>query len=203
MQKQVRTCFVGHMQPIMLLWVTAVTILFALLIWHDKSGVRLTTAADDFQSLPDSNPIDSSQLQSPKWHIELFVHPQCPCTRATLKLVDRLHRELLVPPELTIYVASYDQIKSDWSSSPNLRLAQQLDQAVVMEDKEANRAKSLGVKASGTLVVTDGEGNRLFAGGITAGRSCEQLNPSYFSVRNLLNNPATGLSNTVVYGCDL
>jgi hypothetical protein len=88
-----------------------------------------------------------------------------------------LHRELLVPPELTIYVASYDQIKSDWFSSPNRRLALELDQAVVIEDKEANRAKALGIKASGALVVTDERGKKVFVGGITAGRSCEDLNP--------------------------
>ena len=101
-------------------------------------------------------------------HLIVFVHPYCPCTRATLKNLDvaldsiELHVSIV-----QLRTERLESIHSPISSIASL--ANKNNWNLIM-DNEGVEAKRFGATTSGECLLFDAEGSLLFAGGITAGR---------------------------------
>lgn len=203
MQKQTRAGSVSHIQLVVLLWVSGVVTLFGFVLAHDNSYRLVDRCPDDLSVASDIDEESLRELSIGDWQLELYIHPECPCTRISLKLIDQLWSELPARPKLTIYIASYSRLATPWNESSNFLLASRLGQATILEDREAVRAKQNGATASSTLLVTDSNGQRLFIGGISSSRSCDDPNSSYFAVRELLVNRHRIAPASPIYGCDL
>jgi hypothetical protein len=133
----------------------------------------------------------------------LFLHPQCPCSRAT---VDELARLLAgAPAPAAIYALVYRPADAEagwertdlWSSSAALRGVQ------VMTDVGGAQARVFGAFISGQTLLYSATGALQFSGGITDARGHEGDNPGRTALTSILSGGATAAIRTPVFGCYL
>lgn len=135
--------------------------------------------------------------------IVMFVHPACPCTKASLS---ELRTVLLQKPDSAKFVAvivGADGLEREMSSGPNVALARSIEGSVLIFDQEARETARFGAATSGQTYAFSSDGALLFRGGLTSSRG--HLGPSQGleSLENILINGRVTWNKTPVYGCAL
>jgi hypothetical protein len=133
----------------------------------------------------------------------VFVHPMCPCTRATLTELQRLAARCAGRLRTRILFRSDDSQAVDWSSNDLWQQAEQVPGAEVELDPEGREARSLGVHTSGQALLYAKDGRLQFAGGITASRGHEGENTGEDEIVDLVEGRRPQATNTPVFGCPL
>jgi hypothetical protein len=179
------------------LWLSAVVTVMALLI--DFSNSPGNSGAP-----PTHWPVHSQiPLDGDRPTLVMFVHPRCPCTRASLGELELLlagcqgqvstHLLFIRPPGTT-----EDWLKTDlWgkgSSIPGVTLHGKNAAA------EAHRFHS---KTSGHTLLYDRDGCLMFQGGITVSRGHSGDNPGRSAIAALLHRELLKQIKTPVFGCSL
>ncbi|WP_153556176.1 hypothetical protein [Roseimaritima sediminicola] len=138
-----------------------------------------------------------------------LIHPRCPCTRASTRQLQRLLDGNLLRREQqprVLVLASVPsgaeasasprheaqrETDSSWTDTDLLRRCRQLPRSTVVLDVGGEESQRFGGRISGTVLLFDSAGNRLFAGGITAARGLEGDNPAAARLHDLLCRQAT------------
>lgn len=123
-------------------------------------------------------PSDSSlPFASDRSTLLLFLHPQCPCSRATLVELEKILESttaLTNAPPRTLVVASVPRNAGNrWTDSPLNKRAGQLPNADLYVDVDGIETDRFGVTTSGTVMLFAPQGKRTFSGGITISRGHE------------------------------
>ncbi len=126
----------------------------------------------------------------------VFVHPQCPCTRATISELSKLmtrHRA-----DLATYVIVFAPATkpSDWNRSDIVDATRAIPGVTVVEDFQGAEANRFRVSTSGQTLLYDTAGHLTFSGGITGARGQEGDNPGLHSLISVIDNHST-LNKTV------
>jgi hypothetical protein len=167
-------------------------------IWHEQSGAGgagLTPRQwpSDTGLAPDTN----------RDTLIMFVHPRCPCTRASIEELNRLlaryHRSVtthifVFKPANASNVRTQTDLQNSIAAIPGL---------LVQDDPGNFLAEKFGAKTSGYIVLYDSQGQLLFSGGITDGRGHIGDNAGESAVEALLSGQPAQLRQTPVYGCSL
>jgi hypothetical protein len=100
----------------------------------------------------------------------LAVHPQCPCTRATIEGLGRVMGRLR--GRLSAYVLVYKPADSPagWEVTDIWRSAEAIPGVVVMADADGAESGLFQAQTSGLANVYDADGRLVFTGGLTAAR---------------------------------
>ena len=138
----------------------------------------------------------------------LFIHPRCPCTRASLTELEKLFAGQTLDegrlPEVLVVAAIPSQASMEWQNSSTIERAMDLPNATLFWDHGAKEAKRFGAVASGTVMLYSPEGTRIFAGGVTAMRGHEGQNVGSERLHNaLLQSSSRPLELTPAFGCRL
>jgi hypothetical protein len=133
----------------------------------------------------------------------LFVHPQCPCSRASLEELNRLLAKTRGKVATHVLFFKPEKFSSEWMRSDLWASASAMSDVAVREDAEGRQAQLFGVETSGFAVLYDANGKLLFSGGITGSRGHAGDNMGEDSIETLLNGNATAVNQTAVYGCPL
>jgi hypothetical protein len=124
----------------------------------------------------------------------LFLHPQCPCSRATLEELAQLHGD----PAISIVFSDSAALEgSTWDAAKSIR------GATLFADKDGAEAKLFGAHTSGQVVVYDAAGRLQFAGGITASRGHIGDNIGRQAVQDVLAGRPARWDTHAVFGCAL
>ncbi len=123
-------------------------------------------------------PSDSSlPVASDRSTLLLFLHPQCPCSRATLVELEKILEStaaLTNATPRTLVVASVPRnADSQWTDSPLNKRARQLPNADLYVDVDGIETARFGVTTSGTVMLFSPQAGRIFSGGITISRGHE------------------------------
>src|SRR4051794_36911471 len=174
--------------------------------WMTKFQFASETVRDD--SLAPKWPVGSKIGSAPsRPTLVLFLHPRCPCSRASLAELERLFASLQkewVPLPNIAVVATVPEIhSSEWTETETMRRAAQLPGARVFIDSAGYEAKRFGAVTSGTIMFFDASGRRLYTGGITVGRGIEGQNAGVDAVEFLLRGKTVAATNIPVFGCRL
>jgi hypothetical protein len=133
----------------------------------------------------------------------LFLHPKCPCSRATVAELERL--PVLVPsdalPDICVVAAAPRSTGDLWWSSPFLERAARLPNAHLVRDPGGVETELFGVRISGTVLLFDPAGNRLYAGGVTMSRGHAGDNVGLQAVTDLLVDHDADVSSIPPLGC--
>jgi hypothetical protein len=133
----------------------------------------------------------------------LLAHPQCSCTSATLtELAEVLARAQRQPKTYILFLKPYG-VPEWWEQSPTWQQANGLPGVSVLRDDEGAVAARFGAVTSGQVVFYDGDGVLRFSGGITSSRGHAGENPGRAALVALLNETATPVDRTSVFGCSL
>jgi hypothetical protein len=187
-----------------LVWSAAV---IAGYLWITNYGFVTYQPAGHFSQ--DQWPRDSSlTLAAERPTLVLFLHPQCPCTRATIRELEKiLTGHGLTPQKLPKFIAVASlpvSAPEDWHNTDTITGALQLPNSSVVWDVNGIESSRFGAVTSGTLMVYLPNGKRVFTGGVTASRGHEGDNTGSDIVLAALNehdHPAK--ASTPAFGCRL
>lgn len=100
----------------------------------------------------------------------MFVHPRCPCSRASLTELERL---VAKAPAMSVTVVFVHPHATEWGHGELWDRAARIPAILLFEDADAAEAQRFGVETSGATLLYGQGGRLLFAGGLTASRGHE------------------------------
>lgn len=179
------------------LWLAAVGLgLHRLWIYSSEPGVNAEPPA----RLPVSAQIRPSPGQAT---LVMFVHPHCPCTRASIGELALLMTHC--QGRLDAYVLFFKprEFPADWEKTDLWYSAAAIPGVMVIQDEDGLEARRFHAATSGHAIVYDGEGSLLFSGGITASRGHSGDNAGRSAIVALLTEGSTERNKTLTFGCSL
>lgn len=167
--------------------------LWCLAAYKNQAGANGDAPAQS----PDAEPICKP------FHMKLFAHPHCVCTRATIAELARLMTHCRASLSVDVLFLRPASIPDGWEDTDLWGAAARIPGVRVRWDDAGAMAKRYAAKTSGHAVLYDAEGRLRFQGGITVSRGHEGDSPGRTHITNLVNNGVEGSFATPAYGCAL
>ena len=145
----------------------------------------------------------SATLDDTRDTLIMFVHPQCPCSRASIEELNRLMAKSKGKVAAEVYFFRPAAYPSDWVRTDLWRSAAAIPDVSVHEDIDGAQAKLFGAETSGHVLLFDTNAHLLFSGGITESRGHAGDNAGENAIASLAFGEAVNLKQTPVYGCSL
>lgn len=129
-----------------------------------------------------------------------FIHPSCPCSRASLHELERLFSR--VPGERSVVVVLTGGEQDSAESGAAWQLAERIPDVTRRLDPKGDEAARFGATTSGEVFLYGRNGALEFEGGVTAARGHEGPSAGGIAVEAALNGQPH-LRSTPVFGCSL
>ena len=185
-----------RLAPVVLAWLAASGATFYLAQDYEASPGRPAAA-------PESWPAGSELRRVPgRASLVTFLHPRCPCSRATIDELEVLLSHC--PGRVASTVVFQDEAGAAAGSALWRRAAVVRGVTVVADDGTERRR--FGGFTSGETLLYAADGRLLFRGGITAGRGHRGESPGRSAVEAFLLDPGFAPPESPhgpVYGCPL
>jgi hypothetical protein len=133
----------------------------------------------------------------------VFVHPRCPCTRATFSELAEILRRFPDSVNAHVVFMRPDGVGRDWTESDTWRTASRMPGVAAVLDDRGAETELFRSATSGDIAFYGPDGRLLYSGGITASRGHEGDNAGRRRVLHLLADGRSDASNGDVYGCPL
>jgi hypothetical protein len=133
----------------------------------------------------------------------MLVHPDCPCTKASLEELDGLMARL--PGKLHAYIlfSKPGSTPAEVESSSLWQRASEMPGVSVRYDRLGLEAAKFGGTVSGQTVVYDPDGRLVFDGGLTATRGHQGPNAGVNSILLVAARKQSTVLRNPVFGCSL
>jgi hypothetical protein len=133
----------------------------------------------------------------------MFVHPECPCTRASLGELARILAQCPGRARVFVLVLHDAGLLKDAEETPIWRAAAAIPGVKVLRDWNGTEARAFHAMTSGRAMLYDPAGRLLFAGGITMARGHAGDNDGSDALCALLWGREPARTATPVFGCPL
>lgn len=127
------------------------------------------------------------------WRLTMVAHPQCPCTKASLAVLERIVREGGLQATV-LFVGRED--------SETVRAARRIPGVTVERESAPDSTRDHGARTSGQAFLFDPTGRIRFSGGLTAGRGAATPSSGAAAIRSILLGSDTH-AEAPVFGCAL
>jgi hypothetical protein len=151
----------------------------------------------------DQWPADGPARNADGYTLTVFVHPECPCSLATLSSLDKIMGQSGGRARAYVFAAMPVGAPADWHSAVLLEKARAIAGVTVVEDAKGHFCREFGAMTSGQTAMYDVSGSRVFFGGITDGRGHEGPNAGLSGVESILHGHSRTAAETPVFGCSL
>jgi len=133
----------------------------------------------------------------------MFVHPHCPCTRASLGELEKIVARC--PKGATTWVVFFrpSATSDGWEETDLWRTADSIPGVHVVRDVDGQLAGRFHVHTSGETLLYDAAGDLLFSGGITLACGHSGDNAGASAVTSYLAGHSPGYCQTPVFGCPI
>jgi hypothetical protein len=175
-------------------WAAAIVLGFAAVEAYDRSPGAAGAPASAWLDAG-FGPLDG------RARVLMFVHPRCPCSRASLAEFERLVAESSNALDAWIVLYRPRAQTDGWLDSDLWRQAEQIPGVRLREDPDGELARRFGVVTSGHTIAYDAGGRLAFSGGITRARSGADAH-GHTTVRAALNGGGPP-SACPVFGCPI
>ncbi|PQO39162.1 hypothetical protein C5Y96_04680 [Blastopirellula marina] len=177
------------------IWVVLIGGAFtALLGYHNIPGQR----SDHGMVWPINHSI---KLDTQRPNLMVFIHPQCPCSVATLNELARI--QAVCGVRLNTQVIFYSPTEMQWEDTSKVRQALAIPNVHITNDADGQLAQQFGALTSGHTMLYSGDGRRIFSGGITPTRGHEGDNLGRKSIVQYVLDGETDCDRTNVFGCPI
>lgn len=188
-----------RMTILILMWGAVVGCGMAAMIDY---GAAAGPVAQTEAQWPDSTGLSRSDGQ---FTLLMFVHPQCPCSRASVGELAELmagSQNALAAQVIVLAPTGWnrEQVQAEiW------RTAAEIPGVTVRMDPDGIEARRFGALTSGQVLLYDEQGRLLFRGGITGARGHYGSNVGRSTVRSLIDEQQTAgaPAQCPVFGCPL
>ena len=136
-------------------------------------------------------------------NVVVFVHPRCPCSRATLAELERALATTGQRAAVHVVLFRPEQASPSWERTDIRIRAAAIPGVLVWTDTGGIEANHFGAETSGLVVVYGASGDLLFQGGVTAYRGHEGDNTGSAELMRLINGGTVGHRSTPVFGCPI
>jgi hypothetical protein len=178
-------------------WAVVVAIgLRVLLVYANTPG----RAASPPPQWPSASPV---ALAPNADSLVLFLHPQCPCSRATLGELDKILACCRERIQLTVFFYHPVTALAGWTETELWRMAAAMPGVRLLSDPDAAAARMFGAHVSGQALLYDSRGRLLFNGGITAFRGHAGDNDGRDAIQAIAADLTPKRRTTPVFGCAL
>lgn len=134
----------------------------------------------------------------------MLVHPQCPCTQASVAELSRLMSRYTNRVKAYVLYFSPRSLPADWSERSALRAeAEQIPGVTVLDDIDFLEGKRFQAATSGQTFVYNPKGDLLFTGGITAARGQVGDSEGKRTLISVLDTEPQQAQKSMVFGCPL
>jgi len=134
----------------------------------------------------------------------IFLHPHCPCSRASIEELDRLLADVHDFVTVHALFLKPQGASNDWEATDLWQRVASIPNVHLMRDDAGIEASVFDAATSGQVVVYDAEGRLIFSGGITPSRGHSGDNDGRATIRALLTgNRYRVHDRTPVFGCSL
>jgi hypothetical protein len=133
----------------------------------------------------------------------LFVHPHCPCTRATLSELARLMTSLRGRLSACLVFIQPSSFSEDWAKTDLWIEARRIPDVQTLIDQDGQQAWYFRSSTSGQVLVYAADGRLLFNGGITPSRGHEGDNLGVRRIISLVKTGHADQAQSPVFGCPL
>ncbi len=155
---------------------------------------------------PESWPAESPLIQaSDRPTLLMFVHPQCSCTRASVRELERIIAQTGGARALQTYVVFFapGDRADTWVEGDVWQLANALPGAQLVKDRDGSLFDRFGVYTSGQTLVYDTRGTLQFRGGVTGARAHEGDNAGHTAIVDFVRDQQAAIGSTFVFGCSV
>ncbi|MDB5340781.1 MAG: hypothetical protein JWN70_6400 [Planctomycetaceae bacterium] len=148
---------------------------------------------------------NSASIASPagKPVLLMFLHPHCPCSRASLAELTRLMAQVRGKATIQLLFFASEQFEQPAGECPLWKKAITIPDVQVDRDIDGVLARQFGAYSSGKVLLYDRTGQLQFAGGITAGRGHGGDNPGARAIVGALNGQRVLQRSYPVFGCPI
>jgi len=178
-------------------WVTLVVIGFGI-VW------RYAAAPGAENHAPTSWPHESKlPHDAARPTLVTFLHPRCPCSRATVTNLESVARRLHDGALVVIVFVRPPGAPSGFEQSDLRESAKRITSAVIFDDHDGLESKRFGVETSGATVLYDARGALAFSGGITDVRGHAGTSFGEERIVALVSGGHADRHDSPVFGCGL
>ncbi len=147
---------------------------------------------------------ESSQIEfQDKAKLVIFVHPHCPCSRASLNELSRIlpHNQ----EKIDVHIIFYHPSKFDlnWVHSDLWEIAKTFPKTTLHIDSKSHEIKTFSPKTSGQVYLFSRDKELLYVGGITNSRGHEGTSIGKDAIINWLKEGKKPPQKSFVFGCSL
>ena len=135
------------------------------------------------------------------WKLIMFVHPHCPCSRASMGELARVMKQGSGKIDAVAFFYRPHGEPESWCHTDLWNQAQAIPGVRVAVDTEGNEARRFGALNSGQVVLYDSEGHLSFKGGITSARGHEGDNQGRSAIVSLIRQGTSKRQETPTFGC--
>jgi hypothetical protein len=132
----------------------------------------------------------------------VFLHPYCPCSRATLAELERITADYPDIADIKAYFYLPSDQTEDWAHSDTWIKAER-NPALSLFTIDEEQLKELGTVTSGQVMLYDKNGDLVFSGGITPARGHEGDNVGSESIKAFFASGYAEVPTSLVFGCSL
>jgi hypothetical protein len=143
------------------------------------------------------------RLSSQRPTLVMFVHPRCPCSRASLNELATLTTNCRDRFDAQVVFFLPQTAGADWAQTDLWDSAARIPGVVLRLDPGGTEQRRFAAGVSGEVFLYRPNGALAFHGGITAGRGHAGDNPGRSALEALLVNDQISTRTTPVFGCDL
>ena len=180
------------------LWLLLVGIGFTVLMMYENTA---GTTRQLIPSWPGGGTI------RPDWRqptLVMFVHPQCPCSRASVSELSELMEKF--SKQLKTYVLFYkpSSFPYAWAKSDLWLTLQHTPGVTLVEDRDGIEAKRFHASISGQVFFYNKKQELLFSGGLTSTRGQIGYSAGRAFIERFITNEKRGqTTSTPVFGCPI
>ena len=133
----------------------------------------------------------------------MTVHPQCPCTRASLGELEELMAHVQGRVQVYVLFSKPSGFPDSKVYSTLWQTAKKISGVQVIFDEDGQESKIFGTQVSGEALLYDREGHLLFHGGMTASRGHFGDNAGKQAIMDYVLTGTAHRHQTFVFGCPL
>jgi hypothetical protein len=147
-------------------------------------------------------PESSGLIRDPeRWTLLLFLHPRCPCSRASLEELSGLLSENANRVRAYVVCCKPPGAPPGWEKTATWRQATAMKDAEVYCDDNDKERSRFGPETSGHVLLYDPNGRLRYSGGITRARGQTGGNAGRSAVESFLRGESPAMREEPVFGC--